>query len=108
MERIKNLEELILRPDAVFGKIKKIDSKIILPGANESGVALDYTEIVAVGDKVEDLEPGDIVLDVANGVDAYTVDGVEYGLMYRGNIRIAVKKENFNKITKPNKTTLAS
>jgi|AntDeeMinimDraft_5_1070356.scaffolds.fasta_scaffold21491_2 hypothetical protein len=98
MERIKNLEGVILRPDAILAEIFEIKSgNIILPGAEESKESLDYMQVVAVGSGIDGIEKGDYVLDmIPSDVGMYMVDERKYGLIYRNNIRIAVKKDNFN------------
>lgn len=98
MERIKNLNEVILRPDAILAEIVEVKAKhIILPGAEESKDSLDYMKVVAVGAKVDDLEKGDYILDMTpTDIGMYLVEGVKYGLVYRNNIRVAVKEDNFN------------
>lgn len=98
MERIKNLNEVILRPDALLAEIVEIKAKhnLILPGAEESKDSLDFMRVVAVGAKVEDISTGDYILDMTpTDIGMYIVDGVKYGLVYRNNIRVAVKEDNF-------------
>jgi hypothetical protein len=98
MERINKLEEIILRPDAILGEIVERESNIILPGADESGTSIDYMKVICVGEKVDDIKPGDYILDMSqsSNIGVYGINGVSYGYVYRGNIRVAVKKENFN------------
>jgi len=97
MERINKLEEIISRPDALLAEIFEIkSSNIILPGAEDSKDSLDYMKVVAVGSKVEDIGKGDIILDmVPADIGMYIINGKKYGLVYRNNIRIAVKENNF-------------
>lgn len=108
MERIKNLNEVILRPDGILAKIYEVQrSTIILPGAENSRDSLDYLEVVAIGSGITDLEPGDFIMDMApTDIAVYNIDGVKYGLLYKGNIRISVKPDNFNKDYKNNTSNL--
>jgi len=102
MERIKKLEEVILRPDALLVEIIEIKpSSIKLLGIEDSKDALDYMVVVAVGSGVDDYQKGDYVLDMAPvELGVYSIDGKKYALLYRGNIRIGVKKDNFDLTTK--------
>ena len=109
MERIKKLEDIILKTDAILGEIVEIKkSGIILPGIENSGDMLDHIKIVAVGSKIEDLKPGDYVLDMISAdLPVYVINGTKYGLIYRGNVRIAVKSDNFD-LTKEDNSDLTS
>ena len=97
MERIKDLNKVILRPDTLLTEIVEIkSSNIILPGAEESRDSLDYMRVVAVGTKVEDIESGDYILDMTpTDIGMYVIDGKKYGIVYRNNIRVAIKPDNF-------------
>lgn len=98
MERIKNLEQVVLAPNALLAEITEIKSSgIILPGAEETSDSLDYMRIVTTGSGVDDLKVGDIVLDmVAAEIPIYSINDTKYGILYRGNIRVAVKADNFD------------
>lgn len=109
MERINNLNQVILRPDALLAEIVEVkSSNIILPGAEDSKDSLDYMKVVAVGAKVEDYEEGDYILDmVPTDIGMYVIHGVKYGMVYRNNIRIGVKKDNFD-VSKSNNSNLSA
>ena len=98
MERIKDLSQVILRPDAILAEMVEIKrSSIILPGAEESRDSLDYFIVEATGTGITDLEKGDYVVDIApTDIGVYRVGDKKYALLYRGNIRIGVKKDNFD------------
>ena len=98
MERIKNLSQVILRPDAILAEMVEIKrSTIILPGADESRDSLDYFIVVTTGTGVNDIDEGDYVVDIApTDIGVYRINDKKYALLYRGNVRIAVKKDNFD------------
>ena len=99
MIRIKDINQVILKPDAVLTEVYEIEkSGIIIPGVEESADALDYLEVVVVGSGVTDLEKGDIILDMMGGqLEVYSLDKKKYALIYRGNVKVAVKADNFDK-----------
>lgn len=98
MERIKDLSQVILRPDGILAEMIEIKrSGIILPGADESRDSLDYFIIKTVGSGITDLEAGDYIVDINPAdIGVYVINNVKYGILYKGNVRIAVKKDNFD------------
>lgn len=108
MERIKDLSKVVLRPDGLLAKIYEVKrSTIILPGAENSRESLDYLEVVTVGSGITDIEPGDYIMDMApTDIAVYNIAGVKYGLLYKGNIRISIKPDNFDKDYKNNTSNL--
>lgn len=107
MQRIKDINQVIVRGDAILAKIVEVKTKsnIIIPG--ESASSIDYMEVVTVGNKIEDLEPGDIIMDIPKtSLDSYKIGDTHYVILYRGNIRIAVKKDNFDITKTESKTNL--
>lgn len=105
MERIKNIDEVILRPDAVLAEVIEIKSSgLILPGVEKSADSLDYMVIVAKGSKVEDYEIGDYILDMPHmDIGIYEISGKKYTIIHRNDIRLGVKKDNFDLTIKESK-----
>ena len=108
MERIKDLSKVILRPDAMLAEMVEIKrSNIILPGADESRDSLDYFIVKTVGSGITDIEPEDYIIDIApTDIGVYHINDKKYGILYRGNVRIAVKKDNFDLLYKKNESNL--
>lgn len=95
MDRIKNVKDVILRPDSMLVEIVEVSSIIIIPG--ESKDAIDYFVVVAKGTGVTDIEIGDYLLDLTTmEVGVYVINNKKYAIVYRGNVRIAVKADNFD------------
>lgn len=102
MDRIKHIEESVIRADSVLVEVHNIESSIILSNTN-SNDKVDYTEVIKVGEKVEDIKVGDILLDVAGAISGYTIGDKSYALITRHNIVLAVRPENFDKTKKKDK-----
>lgn len=102
MNRVKDITKVILRSDAILAKIVEIKSKssnLILPGAEDSPSAIDYLEVINVGNKVEDILPGYIILDMSPvGYDIYVVGKEKYCIIFRNNVKVAIASDNFKPV----------
>ena len=98
MERVKNLEKVILRDDAVLAKIveKKMKVDLVLPDSVKHDGLAEYIEVIATGEKVTRLEKGDIILDVGGEIQTFLINEDRYAIIYSGMIVLAVKKDNFD------------
>jgi co-chaperonin GroES (HSP10) len=107
MERIKDLSKVILRGDMLLAEVveARTGSGIILPDSVKGG--FDYMKVVVVGDDVKTIEPGDIILDMNEGVrvTTYDIEGKKIALMAKNNVAIAVKADNFDPTLKKQKFT---
>jgi len=101
MDKVIEIKKLILPEEGVLVQIHRTknitESGIIMP---ESAVQnLPVTGVViAVHDKVTDLEEGDIILDIAQKSFATFnhMDNI-YSIVHRALIRIAVKPDNYGR-----------
>jgi len=109
MERIKDLSKVILRGDGILVEIeeKKRNSDIILPDDVETESIAEKITILAVGNKIEDLQPGDIIFEIIGGVNSFKVNEQRIGLIYRNAVALAVSPDNYDeKLKKVNKVKL--
>ena len=93
MEKIKRLDEVILPESGILVEIKKPKRTIILADGSEDKDS--YGVIVAKHSSVKDLEIGDLVVKVSNFLTGYQVGEKQYGIVFRGNVFVAVKPDNF-------------
>lgn len=99
MERIKDLSKVILRGDGVLAKLveKKTKSGIILLDSTEQTSDMaDYIEVIAVGNKVDHIKPGYIILDVGGKVETFIVNEDRLAMLYSGTITLAVTPDNID------------
>ena len=108
MNRIKDLSKIILRTDDLLLKIQEQSrSGIILPDSVKNELPM-HGEVIAVGTGVEDIEVGDIIIDVhTQALRAYEIkkdkqlenineeDNEKYGIISRHSIIIVIKPDNF-------------
>ena len=93
MEKIKRLDEVILPESRMLVEIKRPKRSLILPDGSEDKDS--YAVILAKHSSVKDLEIGDIIVKVSNFLTGYMVGDKQYGIVYRGNVFVAVKPNNF-------------
>ena len=93
MEKVKRLEDVILPETGLLVEIKRPKRFLILPDGTEDKDS--YAIIIAKHESVKDLELGDILIKVANFLTAYQVGDKQYAIVYRGNVFVAVKPDNF-------------
>jgi co-chaperonin GroES (HSP10) len=98
MERIKDLSKVTLRGDGILAELieKKSKSGLILPDGSDRSDYADYIKVIAVGNKIEDIKPGYIILDVGGQVETFLVGDQRLALLYRGSIVLAVSPDNIN------------
>lgn len=93
MEKVKDLEKVILPSKTMLGELKLPKRYIVMPDGSKDEDS--YIVIVAKNADVDDLEVGDIVVQYNGGLTAYKDEDITYVIMHRGNIMIAVKPDNF-------------
>jgi len=99
MDKIKNLEQVIIPEHCVLVELVKPERRIILPDGSEDEDS--YGVIIVVHETIKDLKPGDIIIKYGGKLFGYTIKdpigGKEriYCVMPRGGINIAVHPDNF-------------
>jgi hypothetical protein len=97
MEKIKNLDKVILPEGTVLAEIKKLKRYIVLPDGTKDEDS--YGIIITIHPSVKDLFVGDIVIKYGGSLYGYTIgEGSTeraFAIMNRGNINIAVRPDNF-------------
>jgi co-chaperonin GroES (HSP10) len=99
MDNIKVVEEIILGEFELLIEIKEQKTKagIIVPDKNLKDNKLAYGVVAAKGAKVEDLEVGDIIVKTrAEGGPGFKHHDVDYVIISRHQVLIAVKPTNFD------------
>jgi len=99
MDRVKDVTQLIIGKEMVLIKINpkdsKTDSGIILPDSVKEEKP-DTGVVVLVGSEVNDIQAGDLVLDVAKAsISTFEYKGDKYLMPPRHFVRIAVRAENY-------------
>jgi len=99
MKRIKDFSKVKVRPDMLFCKVHmKKESKIIIPEeVQDKGQGFDYVEVISVGNKIDDVEVGDIILDIDGSMTTYKLEDVTYGRVARHICGLIVSPDNFEK-----------
>ena len=96
MDRIKDISRVRLPLGWVLIKIHLKDSKIItLDSKEKSGPQVDYADIIIVAKDIEDILPGDVVLDF-RATEGFKWKEEQYTLVPRMNIKVVVERSNFN------------
>ena len=100
MERIKKLNETIVRGDMLFCKMHTLGGKkssIIMPDGVETPTeSIDYMEVIAVGKNINDVIEGDIVVYASTSGKGFTIKGESYTNVVRHLCEVIVHKDNFN------------
>lgn len=96
MHRIKDVSKIKMNEGNILIRIYKKESTIILPDSDKNEIpAVDYAEVVAVGEKIEGLKIGDVILEFKT-VYGFEWKGDNYAVVHRLSIGIAVSKSNFD------------
>jgi len=96
MDRIEDLTKIKLAQGWVLIKIHLKESLIITPESKEkSGPQVDYADVIAIGKDIEDILPGDVVLDF-RATDGFKWRDEQYAMVPRMNIKVVVERSNFN------------
>ena len=105
MERIKDITKIKLNEFEVLMQVHQQKTKSgLITSVDKKGLGKDavlaYGEILAVGEKVMDLLPGDIIVKTREGnANGFEVDKKEYAIVPRHQVLIAVEKSNFDAST---------
>ena len=95
---IKSIEGLIISPEMVIVKLEKVADTlngIILPDSAKKDIPARGV-VVAIGTKIEDLNVGDIILDVVDErVIMFEFNTDKHLLVPRHFIRLATRKDNY-------------
>ena len=96
MDRIKDLTRIIIQDEAVLLEIvEKNHSGIVM--ANATGPEADYCVVSVVGEKVNKVMVGDIVLRFdPRGGTAYEYKGKAYMMINQFAILMAITPDNFD------------
>ncbi len=96
MNRIEDLTKVKLAQGWVLIRIHLKESRIITPDSKEkSGPQVDYADAIAVAKDIEDIIPGDIVLDFRT-TEGFEYHGEQYALVPRMSVKVVVERSNFN------------
>jgi len=95
-ERLKKVEDCIIREDMVLVQIQKKESVIIKPNEQDEP-DWDYAEVLTVGNKVTDLKRGDIILMYDGGAQPFDIKGKTYAVLMRHLVKLATPSANFKK-----------
>jgi hypothetical protein len=95
MDRIKDVKQLRLQKDYTLLEVKLKKSVIIKP--DDKGVEFDYCKVIKIGKDVDNVEVGDIVLEVLQGTYHDFKIGTQLYLLVRAvGIKIATPESNFD------------
>ena len=102
MERVKNLNEIKVRGDMLLVECFEASrSGIIIPAsAGNDAASIDYMKVLVVGNKIDDVNVGDIVIDTDTGlkVSEYTINDKKrlLAVVQRHVCRFIVSPDNFD------------
>jgi hypothetical protein len=98
LKEIVDVSKLNIRPDSILIKsIRSNESEIILPnGVNHANITI--LEVIKVGDKVDTIKVGDIIIDFVNesNVSFYYKKDDNYLLTDKYNVSLWTTKENYD------------
>ena len=100
MERIKKLEEIIVKPDELLVEVisNKKESLIITLEESDKEVGdWDHLIVLAKGKDVTDVDVGDIIVICTGSPQGLKVEDKTLGLIRRYFCSIIVKPDNFDK-----------
>jgi len=103
MKRIKDFSKVKVRPDMLFCRVYRTSKKIFIPEeASRRGDDINYAEVIAVGNKIDDVEVGDIILDVDGNMIVVDIKDEKgnvksYGRIARHICGVIVSPDNFEK-----------
>lgn len=94
MNRIKDLNKVKTRPDMLYCEVieKRLASGLFLPEDGKTG--WDYLRVLSVGNKIEDVQVGDIVLQADGAVQNTTINSKKYGVIARHLCSVIVSPDN--------------
>ena len=103
MERVKDLNKLIIQDDMVLIKIKEKNSLVI--SSSNNGPEIEYSTIVLKGSKFTRGDIGDVVILMSNmTLEVYQHKGEQYALIPEFTIKMCVTPDNFDEsVVKPGK-----
>lgn len=98
MEKIKDVNKIIIPEGYVFVEVIEPKRSIIMPDGSQSDDV--YCKVIIKTPTVTDLEVGDIIIKTSNNIYGYTRknekgEESKYALIPRGGITIAIKEDNF-------------
>ena len=101
MNRIKDVTQVLLKPEEILLKLVLPSNLIINPSSAE--LVLDHAIVIAKGNQVS-YEIGDIVLEFANIKNAYQFKhkDIYYAIIPYYTVQLAIKPDNFENKTKTN------
>ncbi len=101
MNRIKDVTQVLLKPEEILLKLVLPSNLIINPSSAE--LVLDHAIVIAKGSQVS-YEIGDIVIEFANIKNAYQFKHKDsyYAIIPYYTVQLAVKPYNFDNKTKTN------
>jgi len=95
IDKVKDLSKIVVRGDMLLVKLfdKKSKSGLILEGSD----AIDYLEVIAVGYKIEDVNVGDIVLDLdVKEINTFELEGIRYARISRNLCGFITSRDNID------------
>jgi len=106
MDRIKKIEDVILRNDMVLAKLQERGLGLIIQNvADDKTSEFDYCVVVAKGSNVNTVDIGDIIMK-GTPMGGFNHRDVKYGVFTMNNINLAVRPDNFDKEYKQSKLNL--
>lgn len=98
MDRIKDWGKVKSgRQDMVLVEVvPKTKSLIIMPDkTSNEAVNWDYAKVLALGDKVTNIEVGDLVLNYDGGANVFEVENKKYANLLSGMCTVVISPDNF-------------
>lgn len=107
MDRIKKIEDVILRNDMVLARLYEKGSGMIITNvlSDDKPSEFDYCVVVSKGANVSNVDIGDIIMK-GIPMGGFSHRDIKYGVFTNNNINLAVKPDNFDKEYKQIKTNL--
>ena len=99
MDRIKDLSKVIVRGDMLFCEFIEVKTtSLILLDSKEGRDGNGYFRVVAKGNKIEDVNVGDLILDYdgEGKIQMYPHGDKKYCKLARHLCAIVVSPDNFN------------
>lgn len=98
--KFKNIQELKINKFDLLVRIqKRVKSDLILPEGsyNSNNNTMEYLEVVKLGDDVDDLNAGDLIIELRDpnkSLRVFKVEGKLYSLISRHDVVMATIKDN--------------
>jgi hypothetical protein len=93
MEKIKDLNKVILSPQTLLAEVIKPKRYIIAPDGSKDEDS--YAKVVSTHETITDLKPGDLIIKYTGNMSGYSLGERVFVIMHRGNINVAVTSDNF-------------